>query len=171
MKTNVNQNLKPHLVDSPWTARLTTYPASLLAGLALLGLALLKPGNMPAAGGPALTELMSHVESVSVVIKWRPALGGRHKTRQAYAKATVVIVDDFGLPVEGAKVTGDFTGNLLRQPVTVSGTTDASGTVILDSSKSVGYASGPLSFTFCVTGVESSPVWDGDGVCDTASFN
>jgi len=133
------------------------------------GLALLIPGNTPAAGKPSPPGPKVHVDSVSVRILTLPHLGARHKTYQKYAEATVVILDDFGDFVEGAKVTVEFTGNLLQRPATATGTTDESGKVVLDS-KSVGYDSGPLNFTGCVTKVESSLAWDGVEVCDTASY-
>jgi len=168
MKSNTIPRLEQRTQSTSRVARLAAYPASLFAGLALFSLALM-PGNIPAAGKPTPQGPQAHVDSVNVVIGTRPALGARHKTRQKYAAATVVILDDFGDFVEGAKVTVEFTGNLLQQPATATGTTDASGKVVLES-KSVGYDSGPLSFTGCVTKVESSLAWDGVEVCDTASY-
>jgi len=168
MKTNAIESSEDCIKPLSNLGRLAAYPAW-LATFALLGVAMLIPGHTSAAGGPAPTEPMSHVDSVSVRILTLPSLGARHKTSQKYGRATVVIVDDFGDPVEGAKVTGEFTGNLLRRAETVSRTTDVSGTVILDS-KPVGYDSGPLSFTFRVTGVQSSLFWDGEEVWDTASY-
>ena len=169
MKSNTIQFNEQNTKSASRVARLAAYPASMLAGLALLGLALLTPGHTSAAGKPVPDGPKSHVAFVGVTIKTLPSLGARHKTEQKYAEATVIIVDEFGEFVEGAKVTGEFSGNLLQRPQTVSGTTDTSGTVILDS-KSVGYDSGPLSFTFRVTGVQSSLPWDGQEVEGTASY-
>jgi len=147
---------------------MAAYPASMLAGMAVLSLALMT-GNAAAGGRPTPQGPESHVDSVSVTIKTLPSLGARHKTEQKYAEATVVIVDDLGDFVEGAKVTVEFTGNLLQRSVTASGITDEFGEAVIDS-KPVGYDSGPLSFTGCVTKVESSLVWDGFELCDTASY-
>jgi hypothetical protein len=62
-------------------------------------------------------------------------------------RAVVVIKDASGNPVSGATVTGQFTGSYNQ---TLSGTTDAAGTVTLTTSSSV---SGTVTFTFCVTNV------------------
>jgi len=140
-----------------------------LAVFAFLGIPMLMPGHTPTAGKPPPQQgPMAHVESVVVHINTLPHLGSRHKFYQKYAEASVVVVDDFGYPVMGAKVTGIFSGNLLDLS-TASATTDEFGEAILDS-KSVSYDSGPLSFTFCVTKVASSLAWDGVEVCDTASY-
>jgi len=164
MKTNTIQSCEQKSGPTSRAFRLTSYPASLLAGVALLSLALLTPNKSSA--GPQGPE--SHVDSVSVTIKALPSLGARHRSDQFYARAKVVIVDDFGVPVAGAKVKVEFTGNLLRRPVSASGTTDEFGEAVIDS-KPVGYSSGPLSFMGCVTKVESSLAWDGVELCDTAS--
>ena len=168
MKLNAIQSNEQNTKSASRVARLAAYPASMLAGIAVLSLALLTPGRST-AGRPLPPGPESHVYSVSVTIKTLPSLGARHKTEQKYAEAKVVIVDDFGDFVGGAKVTVEFTGNLLQRPVTASGITDESGEAVIDS-KSVGYDSGPLSFTGCVTKVESSLAWDGVGLCDTASY-
>jgi len=64
--------------------------------------------------------------------------------------ATVTIVDNNGQPVDGAGVTGAFTGDFNE---TVAGTTGGSGTVTLVTT---GTKKGSVTFTFCVTNVTHS---------------
>lgn len=71
-------------------------------------------------------------------------IGGGNKTGQA----TVTVVDDLGGHVEGATVTGDFTGTI-NEP-NISGVTDATGTVVLTTS---GSAKGSVLLTFCVKSI------------------
>jgi hypothetical protein len=61
-------------------------------------------------------------------------------------KANVTIFDDEGSPVEGATVTGTFSGDVSG---TVSGVTDASGEVLL----SITIKATVTTFTFCVDNV------------------
>ncbi|GGX48626.1 family 16 glycosylhydrolase [Saccharospirillum salsuginis] len=60
------------------------------------------------------------------------------------AEVTVVVTDDLGQPVENATVTGSLTGSYNE---TVSGTTDASGYVVLQSTSAI---KGTVAYEFCV---------------------
>ena len=75
--------------------------------------------------------------------------------------AVVTIVDDLGTPVEGAVVSGTFSGNVNES---TNGTTDASGTVSLSSTSTK-----PLNnLTFCVTTVTYPTLTDFSGsVCSS----
>jgi hypothetical protein len=64
-------------------------------------------------------------------------------------QATVVVVDDLGGPVEGATVTGDFSGSF-NEPGVSDPPTDATGTTIINTE---GSAKGCISVTFCVTSI------------------
>jgi FtsP/CotA-like multicopper oxidase with cupredoxin domain len=64
-------------------------------------------------------------------------------------RATVVVVDDLGGPVEGATVTGDFSGSY-NEPGASGPPTDATGTTIIDT---IGSQKGSVSVTFCVTSI------------------
>jgi hypothetical protein len=105
--------------------------------------------------GPGGTEM--HVYSIVLSLK----SAGPNNT----CKAVVIIVDENGDPVEGATVTGTFSGDASG---TESGTTDADGEVTL-SVLVVG--KGAVStFTFCVDNVTGSLTYvPGDNVetCDT----
>jgi FtsP/CotA-like multicopper oxidase with cupredoxin domain len=74
-------------------------------------------------------------------------------------RATVVVIDNQGGVVQGAIVTGSFTGTF-NEPNLV-GTTDATGTTIFDTA---GSAKGGVTVTFCVTSIThpSFPDWTGD---------
>lgn len=63
------------------------------------------------------------------------------------ASVTVQIVNDQGVPVAGAVVTGSLTGDVSG---TLSGTTGANGTVTLVGTQT---KKGSFHYTFCVTGV------------------
>lgn len=63
-------------------------------------------------------------------------------------RATVVVVDDLGGLVEGATVTGDFSGTFDEQGHT--GVTDLTGTTVIDTD---GSQKGSVSVTFCVTSI------------------
>jgi hypothetical protein len=77
-------------------------------------------------------------------------------------RATVVVVDDLGGPVEGAIVTGDFSGTFPESGVT-GPATDATGTTVIDTT---GSAKGSVSLTFCVTSITHSDLNDWTGpVC------
>jgi hypothetical protein len=65
-----------------------------------------------------------------------------------YAKATVIILDNLGNPVENAIVSGDFSGTIVEAGVT--GVTDASGIATLLTTSSSG---GNVSVSFCVNSV------------------
>ena len=60
-------------------------------------------------------------------------------------KAVVVVTDNLGAPVIGATVKGDFSGGINQEGV--SGTTNTSGTVTLQTS---GTAKGKFLVKFCV---------------------
>lgn len=101
-----------------------------------------------------------HVESIVLA---SVGAGGPNNKGQA----TVTIVDAFGAPVEGATVTGTFTGDVGG---TIGGVTDASGVAVLESP---GKAKGAIVFTFCVDDVAKSG-WTYDGganveTCDSFS--
>jgi hypothetical protein len=70
--------------------------------------------------------------------------------------ATIVVVDDQGNLVEGAVVTGEFTGTF-NEVVNGSGATDASGSTSVQTS---GTAKGGVSVTFCVTGISHPTLTD-----------
>jgi len=74
-------------------------------------------------------------------------------------RATVVVINDQGGVVQGATVTGSFTGTF--DDSNLSGTTDATGTTIFDTA---GSAKGGVTVTFCVTSIThpSFPDWTGD---------
>jgi hypothetical protein len=67
----------------------------------------------------------------------------------------VVISDGQGNPLQGALVTGDFSGTL--NETGAIGTTDSSGSATIDTA---GTAKGNLSLTFCITKVDASVFTD-----------
>lgn|GEM_PF-476838 len=88
------------------------------------------------------TAIMSiHSVTVELVSRWR---GWNY-----YAEATVTIVDSAGNPVEGATVSGQWSGATSDQD---SGITDANGQVIL-TSDSVRKPASETTFTFTATSV------------------
>jgi PKD repeat protein len=94
-----------------------------------------------------------HVQSINLSLK----TAGPNNT----CKAEVTIVDEYGSPVAGATVTGDFSGDVTG---TDSGITDASGKVTL----SIKIKSPVTTFTFCVTDVSLSGWTYVPGlICDT----
>jgi hypothetical protein len=100
-------------------------------------------------GGPSAVE----VDSIAVTTV---SLGKGFKRGQA----TVVVVDDLGNPVAGATVTGVFSGNFSESG---SGTTDATGTTVIDTA---GSQKGGVSVTFCVTSITHPTLNDWSGnVC------
>jgi FtsP/CotA-like multicopper oxidase with cupredoxin domain len=74
-------------------------------------------------------------------------------------QATVFVIDNQGGVVQGAIVTGSFTGTF-NEP-NLAGTTDATGTTIFDTA---GSANGGVSVTFCVTSIThpSLTSWTGN---------
>ncbi len=77
-------------------------------------------------------------------------------------QATVVVLDDVGQPVEGAVVTGDFSGTFDEQGVK-GDATDSTGTTIIETS---GSEKGGVSVTFCVTSITHPTLEDWAGsVC------
>jgi FtsP/CotA-like multicopper oxidase with cupredoxin domain len=85
---------------------------------------------------------------------------------QKIGRATVVITDDLGGLVEGADVHGEFSGDI--SSVTLIGTTDATGSTVIESTDS---AKGKVNLTFCVTSVSSNDAgladYAGAPVCDS----
>ena len=73
-------------------------------------------------------------------------------------QASVVVVDDLGNPVEGATVTGDFSGTF--NELGASGSTDASGTAVIETTES---QKGNVSVTFCVTSITHPDLTDWTG--------
>ena len=74
-------------------------------------------------------------------------------------RATVVVIDDVGGVVQGAIVTGSFTGTFTEP--NLSDATDATGTATIDTA---GSAKGGVSVTFCVTSIThpSLASWTGN---------
>jgi len=68
---------------------------------------------------------------------------------QKRQRAVVAVTDNNGTPVEGAVVTGDFSGSITQNGVTA--TTDPSGNATLDTDTT---AKGGVSFEFCVNSIE-----------------
>ena len=77
----------------------------------------------------------------------------------------MIVVDDLGNPVQGAVVTGDFTGTLTESGVS-GPTTDATGATVIQTS---GTAKGNVGVTFCVTSVTHPALanWTGE-FCDSS---
>ena len=97
------------------------------------------------SGGGTATSI--HVDSI-VVGTQNAGQGNKRGT------ATVTLVDDQGQPVDGASVTGTFTGDFNE---TVNGTTASDGTVTLVT---IGVKKGSITFTFCVDQVTGSLPYD-----------
>ena len=77
-------------------------------------------------------------------------------------QATIVVVDDLGVPVAGAAVTGNFTGTF-NEPGVSGPITDASGRTVIQTA---GSAKGGVSVTFCVTSITHPTLNDWTGnVC------
>jgi beta-glucanase (GH16 family) len=74
-----------------------------------------------------------------------------------YGTALVSITDDLGTPVDGALVSGTFSGTFSE---TVSGTTDAAGAVTL---RTQGTASGGVTVFFCVDDVVAALPYNSTG--------
>ncbi len=81
---------------------------------------------------------------------------------QKRGQATVVVVDDQGGLVEGAVVTGNFSGSF-NEPGVSGPPTDATGTTVINT---VGSKKGGVSVTFCVTSITHPVLMDWVGeVC------
>ena len=75
-------------------------------------------------------------------------------------RAEVLVVDDLGNPVDGATVSGNFTGTITEA---ATGVSDAGGLAVLDTN---GSAKGKVSVTFCVTAITHPSLTDFSGeVC------
>jgi hypothetical protein len=68
-------------------------------------------------------------------------------------RADIVVIDNQGNPVQGATVSGDFTGDI-NEPAT-SGATDAVGATSVQTTGLLG--KGKASLTFCVTSITDGP--------------
>ena len=76
---------------------------------------------------------------------------------QKLGRATVVVLDDLGEVVQGAEVTGDFSGDF--DETVLSGDTDVNGSVNIDSSFIL--PKGKVgSLMFCVTSVMHGTLTD-----------
>ncbi len=95
--------------------------------------------TVPPDGGGATSMTVASIDLTTVNV-------GKGQKR---AQATVVVVDNLGAPVEGATVTGDFTGTF-NEPGVMGTPTDTSGTTVLQTT---GTAKGGVTVTFCVTGI------------------
>jgi hypothetical protein len=73
-------------------------------------------------------------------------------------RADVLVVDEFGTPVSGATVTGDFTGDL-NEPETISDTDVNGSTTIITT----GSAKPLNTLTFCVTSITHPELTDFSG--------
>ena len=79
---------------------------------------------------------------------------------QKQGEATITVVDDLGGSVEGATVSGDFTGTFTEPG---SANTDATGTSVISTQ---GSAKGSVTVTFCVTSITHPTLTDWTGnVC------
>ena len=67
-----------------------------------------------------------------------------------YGTATVTVTDDLGNPVDGASVSGDFSGTFTES---VSGMTDGNGQVSFQTSSTAG---GKVNVNFCVSSLNGS---------------
>jgi FtsP/CotA-like multicopper oxidase with cupredoxin domain len=117
----------------------------------------------PLSGGPQPTPTPStppQVTSVTVgSVSVTTVNAGQGMKR---GQASVVVVDNLGAPVQGATVTGDFTGTITQLGVT-GPLTDASGRTTITTS---GTAKGSVSLTFCVTSISHPNLADWNGsVC------
>ena len=90
---------------------------------------------------PPVSGVVAHVDSI--------VPGSSGKRTRIKAAATVVIVDDAGAAVAGAEVTGTFGGS---HNETLTGTTDANGSVTLQTS----VMNSTAAFDFCVDNVSGS---------------
>ena len=107
------------------------------------------PSNTASATtDPGVSGTSVQVDSISL------STVGRGKGQKS-GRAVVVVTDDQGNPVQGATVTGDFTGSYNESGLT--GDTDANGSTTIDTP---GTAKGGVSFTFCVTGITHTTLQD-----------
>ena len=90
-----------------------------------------------------------HVQSVTTSTQ---GIGGGRKV----GVATIRLEDENNLPVAGHTVTGDFSGGI-SQPGVTSASTDANGTVTVQSTVS---AKGKFSVSFCVSDVTGALSYD-----------
>jgi hypothetical protein len=96
--------------------------------------------------------------NVASVVVSTDNVGGGNKV----GRADVIVEDENGNRVEGATVSGDFSGTFTESN---SGPTDAIGVAVLTTS---GSAKGKLSVTFCATSVTASGYSSFTGsVCDS----
>lgn len=100
--------------------------------------------NMSAALGSNTQATTHHVQSI-VVGTVNAGRGNKN------GQAVVTIVDNFGNPVNGATVSGTFSGDYSESH---SGTTSGNGDVTLTTTAT---AKGGVAFTFCVSDVTRPP--------------
>ena len=103
------------------------------------------PATVSITVSPATSTTM-HVASIEMSTDSR--IAGRNAF--AWAVATVTIFNEFDSPVEGATVSGDWSG---ATSDTDSGLTDESGKVVLNSDKVKNAQSGTTNFAFTVDSV------------------
>jgi len=98
-----------------------------------------------------------HVESL--------VAGTQPAGKKVKARVEVTILDDLGDPVEGATVTGSFTGTYSE---TRSAVTDASGVAVVTTARS---KNPPVSYTFTVDNVTGPLPYDpGDNVVTSVTY-
>lgn len=108
---------------------------------------------------PVCTPASCHVQSILC----GTAPGGKG---QKYGRVTVTIHSDCGTPVQGASVSGDFTGDFNE---TVSGgvSTDANGQAVFTTLLSTKRP----TYSFCVNGVQHAPTYEPlDNIVNCAGY-
>lgn len=152
---------------------LPSLPKSFLVALAAA--APLVTAVTEAQSSSAGTATSVHVDFIETSFV-RVYFSGPVRRAEVYPTTEVVVADDLGNPVEGALVTGTFSGDLMKKDETVAGVTGPGGSATLSTSKAYRYLqSGPFVhyFTFCVDDVSVSlPYNPADDVatCDTVTF-
>jgi len=97
---------------------------------------------------------------VNTIIITTPSKGKR-RTR---GQATITVIDDLGNPVEGAVISGTFSGTF-SEIIDSSTATDTNGTTTVQTSDA---AKGSVSVTFCVNSIVHSSLTDFTGeVCSS----
>jgi aryl-phospho-beta-D-glucosidase BglC (GH1 family) len=111
--------------------------------------AVIDPDNLRAlTGGAALPPPAACTATTVSVASISIAAVGQGKKR---GQATVTVVNNCGVPVAGATVTGNFSGTISQSGV--SAVTNSSGVAVLQTSASV---RGTVTVTFCVSGIVKS---------------
>jgi hypothetical protein len=127
--------------------------------------AVIDPDNLRAlTGGAALPPPATCTATTVSVASISVASVGQGRKR---GQATVTVVDNCGVPVSGATVTGNFTGTISQSGV--SAVTNSSGVAVLQTS---GTAKGTVTVTFCVSGiVKSGLTYSASGNVETCDNN